>query len=193
MYSLFIDTHDANLAFCLFKDGKLLKRLQKDSVREHSVYALNMINDLLSDFNLTVKDLSLLLVVNGPGSFTGVRIGVTIAKTIAYSLNIPIKLISSLLVKAINVDTDIKKVSIVDRHGAFIAIFDTNLHLIDDYKYVRTSDYELLNKNNDYINNIEIDYEKVIAYATNIDSVNTHSANPLYVKNVEASKSDKAS
>ena len=55
--------------------------------------------------NIELKNLSLLLVVNGPGSFTGIRIGMTIAKIIAYSLNIPIKLIDSLLIKALNVDT----------------------------------------------------------------------------------------
>lgn len=193
MYSLFIDTHSTNLVFCLFKDNKLLKCVKKDTVREHSVYALNMISSLLNDFKLSSKDLSMLLVVNGPGSFTGVRIGVTIAKTIAYSLNIPIKLISSLLVKAINVKEDIKKVSLVDRHGAYVATFDKDLNLIDDYKYVRTSTYEVLNKNNDYIDDIEIDYEKVFTYFKNIASVNPHNANPLYVKNVEASKCDKAS
>ena len=43
-----------------------------------------------------------IIVVNGPGSFTGVRLGVTIAKTLAYTLNIPIKTISSLEVSSIS-------------------------------------------------------------------------------------------
>ncbi|MGM9834406.1 MAG: tRNA (adenosine(37)-N6)-threonylcarbamoyltransferase complex dimerization subunit type 1 TsaB [Bacilli bacterium] len=192
MYSLFIDTHASNIVICLFKDNKLLRKEIKESVREHSVYTLPMIKELLNDFNLNVRDLSLLLVVNGPGSFTGVRIGVTIAKTIAYSLNIPIKLISSLLVKAINVSNDIKKVSLVDRHGAFIASFNSDLKLIEDYRYVNTSLYNELNANNEYVENIEVDYEKVIAFADFIEPVNPHSANPLYVKNVEVNKIDKA-
>ena len=150
----------------------------------HSVYCLPLIKELLNENKIELKDLALLLVVNGPGSFTGIRIGMTIAKTIAYSLDIPIKLIDSLLIKALNVDKSTKYISLEDKHGAFIGVFNHDNEVIEPYRYVKTSEYkELLNKNK-YLNNVAIDYEKVILYASNIDSVNPHSANPLYIKDV---------
>ena len=90
MYSLYIDTHDKEIVLCLYKDGKVLDKNIKNSTRNHSDYTMPMLKELLDNIGITVKDLNEILVVNGPGSFTGVRIGVTIAKTLAYTLNIPL-------------------------------------------------------------------------------------------------------
>lgn len=188
MYSLFIDTHSSNIVLILYKDKKIIKKITQESNMSHSVYCLSLIKELLEGNKLELKDLSLLLVVNGPGSFTGIRIGMTIAKTIAYSLNIPIKLIDSLLIKALNIDESTKYISLEDKHGAFIGVFNHDNEIIESYRYVKTSEYkELLNKNK-YLNNVDIDYEKVILYASKIDSVNPHNANPLYIKDVEVNK-----
>ena len=46
-----------------------------------------MIASIFDENNLDIKDLDKIIVVNGPGSFTGIRIGLSIAKTIAYALN----------------------------------------------------------------------------------------------------------
>ena len=64
-----------------------------------------------AEVNLTVNDIDKILVVTGPGSFTGERIAVTIGKTIAYCLNIPIKVIDALTIIAINTDGDKKEVN----------------------------------------------------------------------------------
>ena len=96
MNSLFIDTHDKDIIITLFKNGKVLEASLKSSERHHSDFTMSMIESVLKNNNLTVHELDEILVVNGPGSFTGVRIGVTIAKTLAYTLNIPIKTITSL-------------------------------------------------------------------------------------------------
>ena len=105
MYSLFIDTHDKDIVITLFKDGKVLSSNIKTSERHHSDFTMPMIDNILKDNKLNVHDLGELLVVNGPGSFTGVRLGVTIAKTLAYTLNIPIKTITSLETLAISNDS----------------------------------------------------------------------------------------
>jgi tRNA threonylcarbamoyladenosine biosynthesis protein TsaB len=60
------------------------------------------VHSLLNDCDLTPQDLSKIVVAKGPGSYTGVRIGVTIAKTLAWSLNIPISAVSSLEALAAN-------------------------------------------------------------------------------------------
>lgn len=190
MYSLYIDTHSSKIVICLFKDGKLLKKSEKESVMQHSEYCLTMIKDILSSCNLKPKDLKELLVVNGPGSFTGVRIGVTEAKVIAYSLNVPIKVLSSLWIKAVSLDSPIKYVSLVDRHGAYIATFNENNEIIDDYKYINIATYNELNKDNKYVDklDLDLDYEKIYEFSKNIKELVSHAVKPLYVKNVDGIK-----
>ena len=58
------------------------------------------IEKLLRECELTPQDLTKIVVAKGPGSYTGVRIGVTIAKTMAWALNIPLVGVSSLAVLA---------------------------------------------------------------------------------------------
>lgn len=187
MYSLYIDTHAANIELCLYKDGKIMKTSIKESVQQHSVHVLPMIKALLDEFKLKPKDLDLLLVNNGPGSFTGVRIGVTIAKTMAYTLHIPIKTIDSLVVKAISLNEKEKYVSLVDKHGAYVGHFDEENKAIEKYRYISTKEYEESSKQHTYVDNVEIDYEKLYEYATTIKETPAHAVNPLYVKNVEVS------
>lgn len=90
MRILAIDTA-CNLArVALTKDGVLLKEITVDDKRRHSVKLLPAIETLLRDCGVTPKDLDLIAVTKGPGSFTGLRIGVVTAKTMAYALHIPL-------------------------------------------------------------------------------------------------------
>ena len=111
MYSLFIDTHAKNVLIILFKDGKIVEKNDIETMNKHSVVTMPSIKQILDNNKCDVKDLSEILVCNGPGSFTGSRIAVTIAKTIAYSLNIPIKQVDALTIMAINVDKENKTIT----------------------------------------------------------------------------------
>ena len=182
MYSLFIDTHNEVIKIILFKDGKILEDKEKMSSMQHSVYTMPMIDEILKNNNITTNELNEILVVNGPGSFTGVRIGVTIAKTLAYLLNIPIKAISTLEMKSLFVMGDRKVVVEDEKNGKYIGLFDNDLVV---YKYLKNSEYEEYKKNNK-VNIVDnIDYEKVYEYLKNKDSVNPHGVNPLYIKKIE--------
>lgn len=185
MYSLFIDTHATDINVCLYKDGKVLKSIIKESVFQHSVYTLPIIKDLLTEFKLIAKDLGLIIVVNGPGSFTGIRIGVTIAKTMAYSLNIPIKVIDSLVIKAISLNDNTKYVSIVDRHGAYVACFDEYNKAKEKYRYVNTKEYNELDNKHKYTDKVKLDFASIYKYCIDLPTINPHLVNPLYVKDVE--------
>ena len=186
MYSLYIDTHSNNINICLFKDGSLLKHVTSESVQQHSVVVLPTIRALLSEFSITVDNLEEILVINGPGSFTGVRIGVTIAKTLSFCLNIPIKLLDSLFIKAVCIDSDEKYVSLVDKHGAFVGVFDKDNKKVSEYKYISKSEYESECVLHDYISEVDIDYNKVYDASKSIEVTPSHAANPLYIKDIEA-------
>ncbi len=90
MRILTIDTA-CNLArVALVEDGALRKEITVDDKRRHSVKLLPAIETLLGDCGVAPKDLDLIAVTKGPGSFTGLRIGVVTAKTMAYALRIPL-------------------------------------------------------------------------------------------------------
>ena len=109
---LFIDTHDELITVALkTKDNLYIKT--KESECSHSIYTMPMIASLFDDNNLNIKDLEKIIVVNGPGSFTGIRIGLSIAKTISYALNIPIKTISSLKAYLISSNINEDKMAVI--------------------------------------------------------------------------------
>ena len=141
----------------------------------------------INEVNLNVNDLNQIIVINGPGSFTGIRIGVTIAKTLAYTLNIPIKTLTSLDIKAISLEHN--EINIVERekNGVFIGTFDKNNNLTKDYRYLSNKEYNEITKNN-YLEDIDINYSKIIKYIKNIKPLNHHAVNPLYVKKIEVQK-----
>lgn len=186
MNTLFIDTHSNNVLVILFKDGKIIAKENVLSSNKHSEITMPIIEKIINSNLQSVNDLSEIIVVNGPGSFTGVRLAVTIAKTMAYTLNIPIKTIDSLIVKAIMLNGDRKVVSLEDRNGAFIGVFDSNNNIVDKYKYLNKNDYFTFKSNNNVVSDIDIDYEKVYDYLRDSSSINPHSVKPLYIKGISA-------
>ena len=79
---LFIDTHDELITIGLEYNDKLFIKT-KESEYSHSIFTMPMIKEIFEENNLNINDLDKVIVINGPGSFTGIRIGITIAKTLA--------------------------------------------------------------------------------------------------------------
>lgn len=190
MYTLLIDTHFTKVKLVLYKDNNVDKLIIEESNQSHSIITMPLIEKLLQDANIDVKDINQIVVVNGPGSFTGVRIGVTIAKTIGYCLNIPIKVISSLEVLACNINsTSNKIVAFNDRNGYFVGKFNGENKLIEDYFYLTNTEYAYFKNNNVVYDNItNIDYNEVYKLIVDKDNINPHLANPIYVKKIEVLK-----
>jgi len=189
MYSLLIDTHSSEVLLILFKDGKIIANKNVESNQSHSIIAMPLLKELLAENNLEVSEINEIIVVNGPGSFTGVRIGVTIAKTISYCLSIPIKCISSLEVLAFNLGADNEKtVALNDRNGYFIGEFDSNNSLLKDYFYLSNKEFVEYSKNNKIDVSDNINYEKVYSFAKEKKTLNPHLVNPIYVKKIEVQK-----
>jgi len=197
MYSLFIDTHDRQINLALYKDGELLDSRAKESTMHHSDYIMPLLKELLDSNNINVHDLSEILCVNGPGSFTGVRLGVTIAKTLAYTLNIPIKTITSLEMFAVSNNSEKDKLVVInDLKGCFGALFDTNNNIKEDYFYKSNSEFEEYVTNNNLKDNLienTIDYSKLYKLFKTKETTIAHKVNPIYIKVIEALKNDKKS
>lgn len=93
---LAINTATPTKTIALIKDNSLIDEVSWDQPMSESDMVLPTIDALLKKHSLSRTELTQILVVHGPGSFTGLRIGVTIANTIAYALQISIGSISSL-------------------------------------------------------------------------------------------------
>lgn len=181
---LFIDTHDSLITIAVKDDSKLYIKT-KESEYSHSIYVMPMIEEIFSENNLDVKLLKQIIVVNGPGSFTGIRIGLSIAKTIAYALNIKINTISSLTAYLVSSDINDNKMAVIeDNRGYYISVFTKdNKKLIDEF-YSDKNDYEGKYKEVDHI----IDVDKIISYLGNIESENPHHVKANYIKKIEVEK-----
>ncbi|KUP04318.1 hypothetical protein Q73_15670 [Bacillus coahuilensis m2-6] len=102
MNILAIDTSNFALGVSLLTEEKVAGEYISNMKINHSLRAMPAVEQLLKDCQVSPKELDKIVVAIGPGSYTGVRIGVTLAKTLAWSLNIPVVGVSSLAVLAAN-------------------------------------------------------------------------------------------
>jgi tRNA threonylcarbamoyladenosine biosynthesis protein TsaB len=96
MKVLSIDTSNYVLGIGILDGDTVLGEYISNIKKNHSVRVMPAIQTLMNECGIQPKDLSKIVVAEGPGSYTGVRIGVTIAKTLAWTLNIPLSGVSSL-------------------------------------------------------------------------------------------------
>ncbi len=186
MTTLLLDTHTNKIIVVLYKNDKIIVQKDISSEYNHSINTMPILIAALKEANCLIKDINAIICVNGPGSFTGVRIGVTISKMLAYTLNIPIKTISSLQLKAVSFKHDIIYIGEQEKNGMYMGKFDRENNLIDEYKYYGKD--ELDNLTIEYKEDIKIDYIQVLNFVNTLENVNPHLVNPLYIKKIEALK-----
>jgi tRNA threonylcarbamoyladenosine biosynthesis protein TsaB len=100
MRILAIDTSNYSLGVAIIEQDKVIGEYITNLKKNHSVRAMPAVEGLMKECDTKPSDLTKIVVAKGPGSYTGVRIGVTLAKTLAWTLNIPLVGVSSLEVLA---------------------------------------------------------------------------------------------
>ena len=98
MYTLLLDSSNTSLSVGFMKDDNLYCYTSYESWQSQSEHMVPEIDKLMNEYNINREDIDAIIVTIGPGSYTGVRIALTIAKTTALALNIPIYPVSSLRV-----------------------------------------------------------------------------------------------
>lgn len=96
MVTLAIDTSAIPLSVAVIEEGQPLATIQTSRQKNHSVTLMPAIAEALKLAQVEIEDVDQFIVAAGPGSYTGVRIAVTTAKTLAWTLNKPIYSVSSL-------------------------------------------------------------------------------------------------
>ncbi|WP_461240622.1 tRNA (adenosine(37)-N6)-threonylcarbamoyltransferase complex dimerization subunit type 1 TsaB [Paucilactobacillus sp. N302-9] len=105
MKILALDTSNKPLSVALLEDTKLVAQTTLKVAKNHSSYLMPVVENLLAVADWQPEDLQRIVVADGPGSYTGIRIAVTTAKTLAATLNIELVGISSLELVAQNILT----------------------------------------------------------------------------------------
>lgn len=96
MNILAIDTSNQMLGVAIIKNDIVVCEQMTNVAKNHSVRLMPAIEQLMAEVSLLPEQLDQIVVAKGPGSYTGVRIGLTVAKTMAWALNIPVIGVSSL-------------------------------------------------------------------------------------------------
>ncbi len=199
MTSLFLDTSSNYLTISVLKDNISLITKHEYLSKTLSKMALPYIKEVLDSLEIKPNDIDEIVCVNGPGSFTGLRVGVTISKTYAYSLNKKICGVSSLYTMATSIE-DNYIIPIIDaRHNhVFSAIYDKDYNIVMEECYISLEDLlekvNKLDKSYTFVSNDSFDFNSTL-YEPNINNlfkylkknyVEVHSFVPTYLKKTEA-------
>lgn len=96
MITVLLDSSNTKLTVGLAEEKKLVDYISYESWQQQSEYMVDELDKLLTKHNYSRKDIKDIVVAVGPGSYTGVRIAITIAKVMALALSIPVYEVSSL-------------------------------------------------------------------------------------------------
>ena len=193
MISLFLDTSSKKLVVILVKDNNVLSKKELESINDHASHLVPFIDEILKENNMTTKDIDKIFVVNGPGSFTGTRIGVTVGKTLAYSNNINVIPVSSLKQYIFSKEGYDYYVSIINDKNSrlYYGIYDKDYNdiIIDKYSTKDIFDKDISKLEGNILtideNNQELDILKLIDYYKDKD-INAHELKPNYLKKIDA-------
>lgn len=205
MKILYLDTSSSYLYFGVVENNSLLFEVKENLATDLSKYALPKIVESFEKYELKPEDIDKIILVNGPGSFTGVRIGITIAKTYAWGLNIPIVTISSL--EAMAISCPIKEdfnyiIPMIDARRGYVyaGIYDSNYNSIMKDQYIKLDALQVaanqIPGNVIYITNDNFDQYITTSYSPNILAIvnhckdrpceNPHAIDANYLKLTEA-------
>jgi tRNA threonylcarbamoyladenosine biosynthesis protein TsaB len=126
-----IDTAVDAASVCLEKDDKVLQLFINENQKDHASWLHPSIAEMLHNNRFTMKDIDAIAVSIGPGSYTGLRVGLSTAKGLCYAMNIPLITISTLEMMAIAVKNEADDLicPLIDarRMEVFTAIYDKML------------------------------------------------------------------
>ena len=202
MKTFYIDTSSSYLYTGIVSNNNILGCIKKEFGKDLSKDTLVEVEKLFNNLNLKPNDIDKIIVVSGPGSFTGIRIGMTIAKIYAWALKKEIITITSLEAMAASLETKELKVPLIDARRGFVyaGVYDHE-ELVLENQYIKLIDLEnylkSLNKDYFYITNqtnlnisnikeYDPDILKIVDKYKDKPSINPHLVEPTYFKLTEA-------
>lgn len=195
---LAIDTATKAVHLSLWEGENPVSRRDRPGQNDHSVTLLPLLEDMLLETGWELSDIDEVFVGVGPGSYTGVRIGVTIAKMIAYLNEIPLKTFSSLALLASGSNRDGLILPAIDarRGQAFLGLYrrrgdllvcieDDRLELFEPYRLQHADAWMVLDG--------DVDFGLLLRSGLYKTAESVHDVAPNYLQATEAEKKKEAS
>lgn len=201
MRILYLDTSSSFLYCGLFDDVKSIFTIKEFLGKKMSEEVLFKINQKFEEKKISTDSVEKIILVNGPGSFTGVRIGITIAKVYSLFMKIPIITISSLNAMSLSVKSELLHVPLIDARRGYVyagvynsdstILLKDQYILLDDLKnYLQSLGKKYIFISNDFSEFDCLKYVPDICYivekSKNLSSTETHLVNANYLKSTEA-------
>ena len=202
MNYLYIDTSSSYLYAGIISNNKLLYQIKKNYGSNLSKYAINEIKIMFDNIIVNPDEIDKIIVVSGPGSFTGIRIGMTFAKIYSWTKKIDIISITSLDAMSKSVNTNLILAPIIDARRGYVyaGVYKQDKKMLEN-QYIKLDDLinylNGLNEEYYYItNDNKFEFKNIIKYDPDIlnivlfykdqKSVNPHFIEPTYLKLTEA-------
>ena len=197
MISLFVDTSLSFIRLALFKDDVLIDFINEKCEKNMSSLFDLRVKDLFERNNLSLNDVQKIYTVTGPGSFTGIRVGMTFSKVLAMALNLKITPISELQVLATTSSNKLKAPMIDARRGyVYAGIYDSDLNNVFEDKHILLEDFLNIDDDVEYISfdsfehisiiTPQINFEKIISVNKDKKQIDHQVLVPNYLKLTEA-------
>lgn len=149
MISILLDSSDKDLAVGVAKDNVVIDSIQYEAWQRQSEMMITELEKILKRNNITKDDITNVICGIGPGSYTGVRISLTIAKVMAMALNIPLFTVSSLRILK---DDDKPSICVINaRSGrSYVGVYEKDKTILEDQIMKNDALKDYIAKHQDY-------------------------------------------
>ena len=196
MRSLFINTSSFFMTIAILEKGMVIYKKEEELLVDMASKIVPEIELSFNNVPFNIQGIDKIFVVTGPGSFTGVRVGVTVAKIIGWALKKDVIPLSSLELLATTYCETSNKIPVIDaRRGyVFAGVYDSDLNVIMPDKYTLLSSLEEYMKDGTMISYDKIDkaimpkldIAKIVLKHINDKPISPHALKPNYLKLTEA-------
>ena len=146
MITLGLDTSFHFLSLVLMKDNEVIASLQKEALKQQSETILDELDKLFKSVDLKPTDLNQIVLTKGPGSYTGLRIAMSIAKIIGSISDVQVYTLSSLQLLA-GLEENVSILIDARAERVYFARYDKGLALVEDGIYTLEEANELIQEN----------------------------------------------
>lgn len=198
MRSLFIDTSSFFMSIAIIENNKVIYSKNQEYKTGMAENIVPEIDEAFNNVNFKVNEIDKIFVVSGPGSFTGIRVGVCAAKIIAWAVGCDVIPLSSLeFLATTKVDSKYIIPMIDARRGnVFTAVYDSNLNSIEKDQLINKDEflsnkkeYEIVSYDFDFIKP-NPDILKIVLKHMSDKGENVHALKPNYLKLTEAEENN---
>lgn len=128
-FQLAVNTSLSQAQVLLFDDNGVIENIQWQKAKSHSEVITLLLSQALTKHKLRVQDITKIFCVAGPGSFTGIRVGINFCRALAYSFNIPVCAVNSLDLLSLNgLENNNKTLAVLDaqKNSVFCSLYFNN-------------------------------------------------------------------